>query len=99
MKEKATKEKKNVLEDSKAEKVLAILKVVEQILEVQEADSKVKDVIESQIVSKPRDKALKGTNSWCSNALIRLYHSHKSIKEGQKMPEFIGLLKENKEIV
>ena len=90
--------KKNSLEDSKAEQVLSILTAVEKIFKVQEVDSKAATVIESQLVSKPRDKKLKETKSWCTNGLIRLYHSHQSIKEAKKMPEFIKSLKENTDL-
>ena len=97
MEEEKKEVKHNELEASKAEKVTNILAEVEKVFGV-DGESKVAAVMESHIVNKPRDKQLKGTKSWSTNCLIRLYYSHSKLKESKKMPDFIKEIKQSQEM-
>ena len=39
---------------------------------------KVKEVVDTSIISKSKDKGLSGTKTWCSNILIKLFFLLKS---------------------
>ena len=74
------KQKNNSIDQAKLDAVVLVLKEVEKILGDGQA-SGIGAVVESQLVGKPRDKELKGTKSWSTNCLIRLYHSSNSLKK------------------
>ena len=77
--------------------MVLVLKEVEKILGDGQA-SVIDAVVESQLVGKPRDKELKGTKSWSTNCLIRLYHSRSSLKKETKLPDFLVLLKQSEDV-
>ena len=77
-----------MIDQSKRDAIVSILKQVE--LNFDEVQSSIIDgVVESQLVGKPRDKALKGTKSWSTNCLIRFYHSSDQLKSKVKFPEYL----------
>ena len=49
-------------------------------------------------MSPPRDKKLKNTMSWSTNALIKLYHSHAQLKQQKPFPQFIEEVKANEAV-
>ena len=78
--------------------VAGFLTAVEGAFSISEDDSQTASVLESLIVSPARDKALKQTKSWSTNCLIRLYHSHSSLKQDKgvtTLPMFIKQVRES----
>ena len=69
------------LSEQQMDQVAGFLTAVEEAFSISEDDSQTASVLESLIVSPARDKALKQTKSWSTNCLIRLYHSHSSLKQ------------------
>ena len=65
------------------DKVAAFLTCVEDAFGLASDDSKVAAILETLIVSKPRSKELRATKSWSTNCLIRLFHSHASLRDGK----------------
>ncbi len=73
--------------------VSSFLSCVEASFNIEDSASQIASILETLITGEPRDKKLKKTQSWSSNCLIRLYHSHASLKEGLNMPEFVAQVK------
>ena len=58
------------------DKVAGFLNIVEQGLGIGDDNTQIASILEGLLLSPPRDKNLKNTMSWSTNALIKLYHSH-----------------------
>ena len=81
------------LTEEQMEVVASFLNCVEDSFEKGGDQSQIATILESLIVGPARDKQLKNTKSWATNCLIRLYHSHQSLKEELKQPEFVQQVK------
>lgn len=73
--------------------VASFLNIVEEVHSLTDK-SEIAAILESLIVSKPRDKKLKNTKSWSTNCLIRLYHCHESLKTASNQPQFVTGIKQ-----
>ena len=68
------------------------VKVIEDLLKPMEEPLDIKFLVEGSIVNQSRDKALKGTKSWCCNTFLRAFHQ--SGKKKEELPELIRLARE-----
>jgi len=71
------------------EKVAGFLSCIEEAFSVGDDKSQLASTLETLIVGPTREKALKNTQSWATNCLIRLYHAQSTINEEVKLPEFV----------
>ena len=65
------------LDEAQMEMVADFLNKAEECLKLTD-NSQIATVLESLIMSQPRDKLLKNTKSWSTNAILKLYHCHRS---------------------
>ena len=72
------------------DQVAGFLNCIEEALGLSN-ESQIASILENLNIGPARGKELQNTKSWSTNCLIRLFHSHASLKaSGKKQPEFVA---------